>query len=85
MVLGDASQQLGPSLLILGCFFFLGVGLGLDMKWAWLAKSFGPTCTFLNFFLLFYRFFLFLFVEFLGSIYKNFGEGGQLYKFQSQN
>ena len=55
MVLGDASQQLGPSLLILGCFFFLGVGLGLDMKWAWLAKSFGPTCTFLNFFLLFYR------------------------------
>ena len=24
-------------------FFFLGVGLGLDMKWAGLAKSFGPT------------------------------------------
>ena len=23
-------------------FFFLGVGLGLDMKWAGLAKSFGP-------------------------------------------
>ena len=34
MVLSDASQQLGPSLLILGRFFFLGVGLGLDMKWA---------------------------------------------------
>ena len=26
MVLGDASQQLGPSLFILGRFFFLGVG-----------------------------------------------------------
>ena len=43
MVLDDASQQLGPSLLILGHFFFLGVGLGLDTKWAGLAKSFGPT------------------------------------------
>ena len=43
MVLGDASQQLGPSLLILGRFFFLDVGLGLDMKWAGLAKSFSPT------------------------------------------
>ena len=42
MVLGNASQQLEPSLLILGRFFFLGVGLGLDMKWARLAKSFGP-------------------------------------------
>ena len=43
MVLGDASQQLRPSLLILGRFFFLGVGLGLDMKWVGLAKSFGLT------------------------------------------
>ena len=43
MVLGDAFQQLGPSLLILRRFFFLGVGLGFDMKWAGLAKSFGPT------------------------------------------
>ena len=32
MVLSDASQQLGPSLLILGRFFFLGMGLELDMK-----------------------------------------------------
>ena len=38
MVLGGASQQLGPSLLILGRFFFLGVGLGLDMKWAGLCR-----------------------------------------------
>ena len=45
MVLDDASQQLGPSLLILRRFFFFGVGLGLDMKWAGLAKSFGPTIT----------------------------------------
>ena len=43
MVLGDDSRQLGPSLLILGCFFFLDVGLGLDTKWAGLAKSFDPT------------------------------------------
>ena len=45
MVLSDASQQLGPSLLTLGRFLFLSVGLGLDMKWAGLAKSFGPTKT----------------------------------------
>ena len=43
MVLGDDSRQLGPSLLIPGCFFFLDVGLGLDTKWAGLAKYFGPT------------------------------------------
>ena len=42
MVLGDDSQQLGPSLLILERFFFLGVGFGLDTKWAGLAKSFDP-------------------------------------------
>ena len=42
MVLGDASQQLGPSLLILGHFFFLGVGLGLDMKWAGLCQILQP-------------------------------------------
>ena len=38
MVLGDASQQFGPSLLILRRFFFLGMGLGLDMKWAELCQ-----------------------------------------------
>ena len=42
MVLGDASLQLGPFLLILGHFLFLGVGLGLDMKWAGVPRSFGP-------------------------------------------
>ena len=42
MVLGNDSQQLGPSLLILRRFFFLGVGLGLDTKWFRLAKSFAP-------------------------------------------
>ena len=42
MVLGDASQQLGPSLLILGHFFFLGVGLGFDMKWAGLCQILQP-------------------------------------------
>ena len=38
MVLSDAFQQLGPSLLILGRFFFLGMGLELDMKWAGLCQ-----------------------------------------------
>ena len=42
MVLGDDSQQLGPSLLILGRFFFLGVGLGLDMKWVRLCQILRP-------------------------------------------
>ena len=42
MVLGDASQQLGPSLLILGRFFFLGMSLGLDMKWAGLCQILQP-------------------------------------------
>ena len=42
IVLGDAFQQLGPSLLILWCFFFLGVGLELDMKWAGLCQILQP-------------------------------------------
>ena len=43
IVLGDVSWQLGLSLLILGCFFLLGVGLELCMKWAGAAKFFDPT------------------------------------------
>ena len=46
IVLGDVSRQLGPSLFILERFFFLGVGLVLDMRWAGVAKSFGPTLTY---------------------------------------
>ena len=42
MVLGGASQQLGPSLLILGRSFFLVVGLGLDMKWVGLCQILQP-------------------------------------------
>ena len=42
MVLDDASQQLGPFLLILRRFLFLSVGLGLDMKWAGVLRSFSP-------------------------------------------
>ena len=45
IVFGNVSWQFGPSLFILGHFFFLGVGLGLDMKWARIAKFFGPTAT----------------------------------------
>ena len=43
IVLGDASWKLGLSLLILECFFPLGVGLGLCMKWVRAAEFFGPT------------------------------------------
>ena len=45
IVLGDASWQLGLSWLILGCFFLLGVGLELCIKWTGAAKFFGPTVT----------------------------------------
>ena len=84
MVLGDASQQLGPSLLILGCFFFLGVGLGLDMKWAWLAKSFGPTCTFLNFFYYFIDFSCFYLLNFLGQFIKILERGANYINFKAK-
>ena len=42
IVLGDIFWQLGPSLFVLRHFFLLGVGLRLDMKWAEIAKFFGP-------------------------------------------
>ena len=42
IILGDASWQLGLFLLTLGCFFFLGVGTGLCIKWVGAAKFFGP-------------------------------------------
>ena len=37
IVFGNVSWQLGPSL------FILGMGIGLDMEWAGVAKFFGPT------------------------------------------
>ena len=40
---GDVSWQFGSSSFVLGHFFLLGVGLGLDMKWAKVVKFFGPT------------------------------------------
>ena len=43
IVLGNVSYQFGPSSFVLGHFSLLGVGLGLDMKWAGVAKFFGPT------------------------------------------
>ena len=82
MVLGDATQQLGPSLLILRRFFFLGVGLGLDMKWAWLAKSFGPTCTFL--FLFFIDFSCFYLLNFLGQFIKILERGANYINFKAK-
>ena len=41
--LSNISWQFGPSSFVLGHFFLLGVSLGLDMKWAKIAKFFGPT------------------------------------------
>ena len=43
IVLGDIFWQLGLSTLILKWFFILGVGLGLNMKWAEVARFLGPT------------------------------------------
>ena len=43
IVLGNVSWQFGPSSFVFRHFFLLGVGLGLDMKWAGFAKFFGPT------------------------------------------
>ena len=43
IVLGNVSWQFRPSSFVLGHFFLLSVGLGLDMKWAGVAKFFGPT------------------------------------------
>ena len=43
IVLGNVSWWFRPSSFVLGHFFLLGMGLGLDMKWAGVAKFFGPT------------------------------------------
>ena len=43
VVLGSISWQSGFPLFVLGHFFLLGIGLGLDMKWARVLRSFGPT------------------------------------------
>ena len=61
MVLGNASQPFGPSLLILGRFFFLGVGLGLDMKWAGFCQILQPHNYLQQFFFFNDNFFLSLF------------------------
>ena len=43
VVLGSTIWRSGFSLFVLRHFLLLGVGLGLDMKWAGVAKSLGPT------------------------------------------
>ena len=43
IVLGDVSWQLGLPLFVLECFFLLGIGFRLCMKWAEVAKFFSPT------------------------------------------
>ena len=43
VVLGSISWQFGLSLFVFGHFFFLGVGLELDMRWAGVPRSFDPT------------------------------------------
>ena len=40
--LSNVSRLFGLSLSILGHFFFLGVGLGLIIKWAGVVIFFGP-------------------------------------------
>ena len=48
VVLGSTSWQFRLSLFVLGHFFLLGMGHGLDMKWAGVAKSIDPTITLQN-------------------------------------
>ena len=43
IVLGDVCCQFGLSLFVLEHFFFLGMGLKLNIKWARVAKFFDPT------------------------------------------
>ena len=43
VVLDSISWQSRFPLFVLGHFFLLSVGLGLDMKWAGVLRSFGPT------------------------------------------
>ena len=43
VVLGSISWQSGFPSFVLGHFFLLGMGLGLDMKWARVPRSFGST------------------------------------------
>ena len=43
VVLGSISWQSRFHLFVLEHFFLLGIGLGLDMKWTGVLRSFGPT------------------------------------------
>ena len=43
IVLGNVSRLFGLSLFVLSHFSLLGMGLGLSIKWARVAKFFGPT------------------------------------------
>ena len=43
IVLGDVCCQFGLSLFVLEHFFFLSMGLKLNIKWARVAKFFDPT------------------------------------------
>ena len=43
VVLGDFSWQFGVSSFVLGHFFLFGVGLGLSIRWAEVAKFFDPS------------------------------------------
>ena len=48
VVLNSISWQSGFPLFVLGHFFLHGMGLGLDMKWVGVLRSFGPTITLLD-------------------------------------
>ena len=43
IVLGNVSRLFGLSLFVLGHFSIFDVGLGFSIKWAGVAKFFGPT------------------------------------------
>ena len=58
--LSNIFWQFGPYSFVLGHFFFLGVGLGLDMKWVGVVKLFGPALI-INILKFFFYFFYFLY------------------------
>ena len=64
IVLDNVSWQFGPSLFDLRHFFLLGMGLGLDMEWAEVAKFFGPTIYIYIYIYISFHYFLTLFDEF---------------------
>ena len=78
VVLDNISWQFGFSLFVLGHFFLFGMGLELDMKWAGIPRSFGPTKK-IYIYIYIYFFFFFNFMYPLSSTSKEIE--GKIYEY----